>query len=188
MAVDDPLIAFSRFGLGTRPGDLAQIGADPKAALIAELSDPTSLFVSDAALPSTADAFTQVRQYQMARKLAKEDANIAAAGKTAITDGMAGPIPRATIDKNGKINVPGVSSPQELMNAEIAARVDRVLAAPIGLGERLVAFWANHFAVQAAADEIVRGLAGAFEREAIRPYVLGKFGDMALARRSTRRC
>ena len=181
MAVDDPLIAFSRFGLGTRPGDLAQIGADPKAALIAELSDPTSLFVSDAALPSTADAFTQVRQYQMARKLAKEDANIAAAGKTAITDGMAGPIPRATVDKNGKINVPGVSSPQELMNAEIAARVDRVLAAPIGLGERLVAFWANHFAVQAAADEIVRGLAGAFEREAIRPYVLGKFGDMALA-------
>src|SRR6185437_11614787 len=36
-------------------------------------------------------------------------------------------------------------------------------------------------AVQAAANEIVRGLAGAFEREAIRPFVLGKFGDMALA-------
>ncbi len=52
-------------------------------------------------------------------------------------------------------------APQALMNAEIAARVDRVLAAPIGFGERLVMFWANHFAVQAASDEAVRGLAGA---------------------------
>jgi uncharacterized protein (DUF1800 family) len=46
--------------------------------------------------------------------------------------------------------------------------------------ERLVQFWSNHFAV--SIDKIaVLGLAGCMEREAIRPHVLGRFGDMLLA-------
>ena len=46
--------------------------------------------------------------------------------------------------------------------------------------ERLVHFWSNHFAV--SVDKIaVLGLAGAMEREAIRPHVLGNFADMLLA-------
>ncbi|MDR3474535.1 MAG: DUF1800 domain-containing protein [Devosia sp.] len=180
---DDPYLAFSRFGLGPRPGDLSAIGPDAKAALIAELADPTALFIADADLPGTVDAYTQVRQFQQARKMAKQ----ASAAPSAMAAGagsmsaMSNGLPAATIDKHGKLTVPGVMSPQDLMNAEIAARLDRVRATAIGFGERLVGFWANHFAVQAAADEVVRGLAGAFEREAIRPYVLGKFGDMALA-------
>jgi uncharacterized protein (DUF1800 family) len=46
--------------------------------------------------------------------------------------------------------------------------------------ERLTQFWTNHFAV--SIDKIaVLGLAGAFEREAIRPHVLGNFTDLLLA-------
>jgi len=46
--------------------------------------------------------------------------------------------------------------------------------------ERLVHFWSNHFAV--SVDKLaVLGLAGAMEREAIRPHVLGNFADMLLA-------
>jgi len=46
--------------------------------------------------------------------------------------------------------------------------------------ERLVHFWANHFAVSADRLPTV-GLAGLLEFEAIRPHVLGRFGDMLLA-------
>jgi len=46
--------------------------------------------------------------------------------------------------------------------------------------ERLTQFWSNHFAV--SVDKIVvLGLAGAMEREAIRPHVLGHFTDLLLA-------
>ncbi|TGT56722.1 DUF1800 family protein, partial [Mesorhizobium sp. M2E.F.Ca.ET.166.01.1.1] len=47
--------------------------------------------------------------------------------------------------------------------------------------ERLVGFWSNHFCVSVAKGQIVRACAGAFEREAIRPFVLGRFADMLLA-------
>ena len=50
----------------------------------------------------------------------------------------------------------------------------------IGFAERLVWFWSNHFCVSADKGP-VRALCGAYEREAIRPHVLGNFSDMLLA-------
>jgi uncharacterized protein (DUF1800 family) len=47
--------------------------------------------------------------------------------------------------------------------------------------ERLVAFWSNHLCISAAAKVVVAPLAGSYEREAIRPHVLGKFEDLVLA-------
>ena len=47
--------------------------------------------------------------------------------------------------------------------------------------ERLVAFWSNHLCVSAGAKLLVAPLAGGYEREAIRPHVLGRFDDMVLA-------
>jgi uncharacterized protein (DUF1800 family) len=47
--------------------------------------------------------------------------------------------------------------------------------------ERLVAFWSNHLCVSAAAKILVAPLAGSYEREAIRPHVLGRFEDMVMA-------
>ena len=47
--------------------------------------------------------------------------------------------------------------------------------------ERLVAFWSNHLCVSAGARILVAPLAGSYEREAIRPHVLGRFADMVLA-------
>jgi uncharacterized protein (DUF1800 family) len=41
-------------------------------------------------------------------------------------------------------------------------------------------FWSNHFCVSADKGP-TRPICGAFEREAIRPHVLGKFADMLLA-------
>jgi uncharacterized protein (DUF1800 family) len=47
--------------------------------------------------------------------------------------------------------------------------------------ERLVAFWSNHLCVSAGAKVLVAPLAGSYEREAIRPFVLGRFEDMVVA-------
>ena len=47
--------------------------------------------------------------------------------------------------------------------------------------ERLVAFWSNHLCVSVTAKVLVAPLAGSYEREAIRPHVLGRFEDMVLA-------
>jgi uncharacterized protein (DUF1800 family) len=47
--------------------------------------------------------------------------------------------------------------------------------------ERLVAFWSNHLCVSAGAKILVAPLAGSYEREAIRPFVLGRFEDLVLA-------
>ena len=47
--------------------------------------------------------------------------------------------------------------------------------------ERLVAFWSNHLCVSTVAKVLVAPLAGSYERDAIRPHVLGRFEDMVLA-------
>jgi uncharacterized protein (DUF1800 family) len=63
---------------------------------------------------------------------------------------------------------------------EVAARVNAAVTSPEPLLERLVRFWTNHFSVSCIRPAI-RGFAGAYEREAIRPYVTGRFVDMLLA-------
>jgi uncharacterized protein (DUF1800 family) len=47
--------------------------------------------------------------------------------------------------------------------------------------ERLVSFWSNHLCISVGAKVLVAPLAGSYEREAIRPHVLGRFTDMVLA-------
>jgi uncharacterized protein (DUF1800 family) len=47
--------------------------------------------------------------------------------------------------------------------------------------ERLVAFWSNHLCVSTGSKILVAPLAGSYERDVIRPHVLGRFEDMVLA-------
>ena len=67
---------------------------------------------------------------------------------------------------------------RQIFLKEISARLDAALDVEIGFAERLVWFWSNHFCVSA---EKVPNMAGGYEREAIRPHVLGRFVDMLLA-------
>jgi uncharacterized protein (DUF1800 family) len=70
---------------------------------------------------------------------------------------------------------------QKTYRAEALARLQRVVIADCGFVERLVVFWSNHFCISANKGGLARMWAGSFEREAIRPYVLGRFGDMLKA-------
>jgi len=169
MTTSDEFLAFSRFGLGARPGDLAKL-TDPRAALLTEIDDPGMALINGPNLLDSASAYARIREAQKQRREAR---------KVAASD----PKPSSMADDAAPMSPgkPGPAAQAGLMQDEIRARLRRVKQADIGFTERLVAFWANHFAVEAGANQIVRGLAGAFEREAIRPHVLGRFVDLAMA-------
>jgi uncharacterized protein (DUF1800 family) len=65
--------------------------------------------------------------------------------------------------------------------ADGSARLRAAIDSDRPLVERLVHFWSNHFTVSVRQKVAVLGIAGAFEREAIRPHVLGRFEDMLVA-------
>jgi uncharacterized protein (DUF1800 family) len=67
-----------------------------------------------------------------------------------------------------------------IYTSEVTARFSQSVASERPFIERLTHFWANHFAVS-VDKQFLAGLAGSFEREAIRPHVLGNFGDLLLA-------
>jgi uncharacterized protein (DUF1800 family) len=74
-----------------------------------------------------------------------------------------------------------MSQPQNLVTAElIDGKLLRAVYSTRQLEEVLVDFWLNHFNVFVGKDR-VRFLLTSYERDAIRPHVLGRFGDMLRA-------
>ena len=64
--------------------------------------------------------------------------------------------------------------------ADIRARLVTAAISQRPFAERLALFWANHFTVSVGKGS-TQGLAGAFEREAIRPHIAGRFADLLYA-------
>lgn len=171
--------AFHRFGYGPRPGDIASTD-DPRSLIEAELDDVRGSLPGSGNLPASSEIFVSIRSDQEARKVAR----LEKASMPAPAAGMATAAPRDPMAMPPANPSPSKSMPSAAQAAyvnDVKARIEAVLAAPCGFVERLAAFWSNHFAVQVQKDEMVRGLAGAFEREAIRPHLTGRFEDMVLA-------
>lgn len=158
-------IAANRFGLGARPGELAAIGDAGPDWLRAQLDGPAPQIAADG-LESSAD--TLARIYDLRRTI--RAARLGGAGPAA------GNADSAAIGALRKL--PQLIRPIYL--AEAGARFRQSVATGRPFVERLTHFWANHFAVS-ADKSVLAALAGSYEREAIRPYVLGNFGDMLLA-------
>jgi uncharacterized protein (DUF1800 family) len=89
--------------------------------------------------------------------------------------------PSQAIQPGSAKSQPPINVIQKTYRAEALARLQRAAQAECGFTERLVAFWSNHFCISAGKGELARMWAGAFEREAIRPHVLGRFADMLRA-------
>ncbi len=185
MPPHDAVTAVRRFGLGPKPGDLARIGADPRGYVLAGLADKSKALISGPDLEPSHVVFAAVQEAQLMQRMAAALVKDAAA-KTAV---LASPMDQPT--------APAMASPttaakpatgdlkpgqirRDALVDEIAARIDRAMATDQPLIERLVMFWSNHFCVSSAKGA-VRGIAGAYEREAIRPHVLGRFADMLRA-------
>jgi uncharacterized protein (DUF1800 family) len=69
----------------------------------------------------------------------------------------------------------------EIGNAETGAALAARVTSDQPFLERLVAFWSNHLCVSTGGKALVVPLAGSYEREAIRPRVLGRFEELVLA-------
>ncbi|MBL4666559.1 MAG: DUF1800 family protein, partial [Sneathiella sp.] len=64
--------------------------------------------------------------------------------------------------------------------SEVAHRMGHMVITDTPFAERMVAFWSNHFTVS-RSKAITGPILPAYEREAIRPHVFGKFEDMLQA-------
>jgi len=156
-------IAANRFGLGARPGDLATIGTDPRGWLRTQLS-VQPLLAADG-LQSTAQILSGAEPIVQARRQARRARTDAAAADSPATAELAMRLPQYL---------------RPIYLSESRARLQAALRTDRPFAERLVYFWSNHFAV--SVDKFaVLGIAGSFEREAIRPHVMGRFHDLLLA-------
>jgi uncharacterized protein (DUF1800 family) len=203
MAVDPKraagFLALSRFGYGGRgsSNDIARAASDPRAFLKAELELPGVALLHRPNLPATKTALQalyaeqeRIRLQREEKKTAQADApgrkaeapgkpSEAAAAKESSAEAMA--IQETQKPAEAKPMRAEPPLPQQLFRAEALARFQSAAAAEAGFVERLVQFWSNHFCVSAAKGGAVRATAGCFEREAIRPHVLGRFSDMLRA-------
>jgi uncharacterized protein (DUF1800 family) len=180
-------LALHRFGMGPRPGSIAAIGADPRGALIAELDRSSASLIAASGLPSSAKAFRAVNEANAKRQakavIAKKEQDAKRQQMAQAPSMQAPSMTEGSAQDGGEMaqkvaaeTVPDPGRPIYLEEAKI--RTEAAFSAEIGLVERLVWFWSNHFCI--SADKI-RSMSGAYEREAIRPHVLGRFTDMLLA-------
>jgi uncharacterized protein (DUF1800 family) len=157
-------IATRRFGLGARPGEIQAASASPKQWLMGQLDTPADQPrpLDGQPFQSGGDLVTELNQYRKERKMARHQQD----------DGQASSDVRAA-KMFFKQRVP-------LYLREMAARFALGFTTQRPFAERLVWFWSNHFTVSISNKGSTEFL-GAFEREAIRPNITGKFEDLVLA-------
>ena len=176
MSTREAAVAHRRFGLGARPGDLNRIAADPRGFVMSQLEKPAAALLNDPDLEPSQAVFVEAQRVQMEQRAALE-AQKAAAMTAAVQPAAPGtPVPAAAATPASKAN----AIRRDAFVDEMSARIDRAILTETPFLERLVLFWSGHFCVSAAKGP-VRGLAGSYEREAIRPHVLGRFADMLQA-------
>ncbi len=158
---DTAQIAANRFGLGVRAGEIESIVSDPRHYVRRQLADPKLALLAHAELPASDVIWRQLRTEE--EKLRRER--------------EAPPV------QNGMSAAPKAGPPfqERIFRTEVTHRLMRYQQTTTPFLERLVSFWSNHFAISIGKGSQVRAMAGAFEREAIRPFVLGRFADMLKA-------
>jgi uncharacterized protein (DUF1800 family) len=161
-------LALHRFGVGARLGERAAVGADARGFLSAQTTRPENALIVDPELPSSAQAARALFRAQKAKAAG------AAADAPPIADPLSQPMEYVLMSDD-----PGLVR-RAIYMAETMARLRHGAGADAGFVERLVLFWSNHFAVSVDKGP-VQVLAGAMEREAIRPHVLGRFADLLKA-------
>ncbi|WP_347558076.1 DUF1800 domain-containing protein [Robbsia sp. KACC 23696] len=201
-------IALNRFGLGARLGESPP--TNPSAWLHAQLDVPLAQTLPPvwSQQPGTQELAMRMGEGQAElRRLAREQEDLAKShaqvgtltprkqtvphadaasdvgqpalaasrvrgAQPASADGKDNPL--ATLRQAYNLEI------RDTYRAAVDARLTGALTTPTPFVERLVYFWSNHFALSIEKQPVTL-LAGAFETDAIRPHVLGRFEDMLVA-------
>ncbi len=158
----DIALAAHRFGLGE--ANLSVVGSDPRRWLMAQLGPADPPPVEGLADTPTVLALAEQRAQAVAqRKAARGQAREEALAREAEAAAQA------------------VRQQQrQLQDTNLRAGLAAGAQSRRPWVERLVMFWANHFTVSEASGKLF-GLAGTFEREAIRPHLAGSFQELLRA-------
>ena len=155
----DSAIAANRFGLGARPGDLQRIDRGPPAWLLDQLQGPSRQPSELRGLPDTADVLIEVQDLRRKRR----DMRNAAEDE----------LPPDLVKEYGR-------TVRSHYIEQTQARYRLAAGSDYPFYERLVHFWANHFAVS-ADKQPMPAIAGLYEKEAVRPNVTGNFAELLIA-------
>ena len=149
-------IAATRFGMGAMPGEIA--GIDEPQSWLLEQVDPNHVPVwpYDNTV-SSKQLLTELQVHAMARRQNKA---------ADMSDQIEAE--RSAYMRNAR----------QIMKRDVVTRAAFGATTHASFHERLVRFWANHFSISARNIQ-TRLIAGAYEREAIRPYVLQDFTTLA---------
>lgn len=187
-------IAFNRFGLGRRPFDIDP--ADPRAwltgqfaryrpaipgaealagpAAIADDLGQTVQAVAGAALAARQQGQEQARGGDMRRQSSIQP------GSSMQPDQAMQAAPNAETDPKKAARAEARVFARDQHIAQVGLRIRNAVATDTPFVERLVHFWANHFAVSADKLQTI-AFSGLLEFDAIRPHVLGTFEELLLA-------
>jgi uncharacterized protein (DUF1800 family) len=176
-AQDPHNIAITRFGLGGH-------AAEPKAAiglagLLSQLSryDPRPPAI--AALPGREAVAVAMQSYKQVVQVVRQSGQERKDGGGTMP--FANPMEtQAKADADKAVVRDARRDVREHYLAAVYARFANCLVTPTPFAERLVHFWANHFAVSIDKLPVV-ATAGLLEMEAVRPNLLGKFAAMVQA-------
>lgn len=146
-------IAVNRFGLGARADETAP--SDAKKWLLAQFEQYQALTPAWQNQPKTASLIADYADQLKQMRNADEDAK-----------------------KSAKRMF--LREVKDQYQFAVKARAESALNTKTPFIEHLVHFWANHFAVS-IEKRGVADFAGAFELEAIRPFILGSFKDLLFA-------
>ena len=155
-------IAAARFGMGPKPGELAQIAPNPVGWLRAQIAETPPLPSRLRGYPSTAVMGTEVAEGLFANRR------------------MGRPNSEAEAQERQQNRRMAMGRFRRGYQEEAGARTLAAMETDAPFYERLVHFWSNHFTVSNTKPQ-AQAFLGGFEREAIRPHVLGKFSDMLIA-------
>lgn len=147
----DSFIAINRFGLGAAPREEDLLLGDPRGWIENQINLSPALPNKLSTFGSSSDIIYSLQAARRARKNNKD---------------------RSQNNSNNTFRKDVVR--------EVLAQASLMSQTKAPFMERMVKFWSNHFTVSSVKKTIAPAIP-AYEREAIRPHIFGKFSDMLKA-------
>ncbi len=172
-------IALNRFGLGIRHNESPP--SNPKRFLLTQIDAyepvPRQLAGWVDTTEKAGEIVKEVRRQRRQRRSAIE-AESQKAEQPSMQSSMTGDASMA--GETTERTRPATPSRTQILRRDIALRTQIAVESNTPMIERLVHFWSNHFSVSAGKPGTPQQV-GNHEFRAIRPHVLGKFGEMLKA-------